>query len=142
MRETGPPTASIAGSMNRSQKLGIALSLFLALCLCLSACGSHESRAAAPVKATPSPRSTPLARAEPSDNDESRAEADDDKSDDEEDSDTDAKDFHGYPCTKDCSGHEAGYSWAEEHDIHDPDKCGGKSQSFIEGCRAWAEENP
>jgi hypothetical protein len=27
--------------------------------------------------------------------------------------------FHGYPCSADCSGHEAGYNWAEEHGISD-----------------------
>jgi hypothetical protein len=48
--------------------------------------------------------------------------------------------FMGYPCTVDCSGHEAGYEWAEEHDIDDPDDCGGNSDSFIEGCQAYAEE--
>lgn len=53
------------------------------------------------------------------------------------DSDT----FHGYECTDDCGGHEAGYAWAEDKGIDDPDNCGGKSQSFIEGCRAYAEEN-
>ena len=52
-----------------------------------------------------------------------------------------AEDFHGYPCTQDCSGHEAGYEWAEDNDITDPDDCGGNSNSFIEGCEAWAEEN-
>jgi hypothetical protein len=48
--------------------------------------------------------------------------------------------FQGYPCTVDCSGHEAGYEWAEENDIDDPDDCGGNSQSFIEGCQAYGEE--
>ncbi|MDE4918312.1 hypothetical protein [Cupriavidus metallidurans] len=48
--------------------------------------------------------------------------------------------FNGYLCTQDCSGHEAGYDWAEENGITDPDDCGGKSQSFIEGCQAYAEE--
>lgn len=47
--------------------------------------------------------------------------------------------FAGYPCTDDCSGHEAGYAWAEEKGIDDPDICGGNSQSFIEGCQAYAE---
>ena len=51
-----------------------------------------------------------------------------------------SQDFYGYPCTQDCSGHEAGYAWAERKDITDPDDCGGNSQSFIEGCRAYAEE--
>lgn len=44
-----------------------------------------------------------------------------------------------YGCTDDCSGHDAGYEWAEEREITDPDDCGGNSQSFIEGCEAYAE---
>jgi len=48
--------------------------------------------------------------------------------------------FGDYDCKDDCSGHQAGYDWAEEHDIDDPDDCGGNSESFIEGCRAYAEE--
>lgn len=48
--------------------------------------------------------------------------------------------FRGYRCTKDCSGHEAGYEWAAEHDIEEESDCGGNSQSFIEGCRAYVEE--
>lgn len=49
--------------------------------------------------------------------------------------------YGGYGCTQDCSGHEAGYNWAMERDIDDPDNCGGNSWSFEEGCRAYAEEN-
>jgi hypothetical protein len=49
--------------------------------------------------------------------------------------------FHGYECTVDCSGHEAGYDWAATNGITDPNQCGGDSQSFIEGCQAFAEEN-
>jgi hypothetical protein len=45
-----------------------------------------------------------------------------------------------YGCTGDCSGHEAGRQWAEDNDINDPDECGGKSWSFEEGCREYAEE--
>lgn len=48
--------------------------------------------------------------------------------------------FGGYPCTADCSGHEAGYQWAEEKSIDDPDDCSGNSDSFVEGCKAFAEE--
>lgn len=48
--------------------------------------------------------------------------------------------FNGYDCTVDCSGHEAGYDWAEENGITDPDDCGGNSNSFIEGCESYAEE--
>ena len=44
------------------------------------------------------------------------------------------------------SGHEAGYNWAEEHDIDDEDDCDtagetSNSPSFAEGCRAYVEEN-
>jgi hypothetical protein len=48
--------------------------------------------------------------------------------------------FDGQGCTQDCGGHEAGYAWAEEKGITDPNQCGGKSWSFIEGCRAYAEQ--
>lgn len=61
-----------------------------------------------------------------------------------EDSDSDLSDqepqtFNGYECTDDCSGHEAGYNWAEEKGITDPSDCGGNSNSFIEGCESYAE---
>lgn len=46
-----------------------------------------------------------------------------------------------YGCTADCSGHDAGYRWAEENGVDDPDDCDGNSVSFIEGCREYAEEN-
>lgn len=45
-----------------------------------------------------------------------------------------------YGCTQDCSGHEAGWSWAEENGVTDPYDCGGNSMSFQEGCMAYAEE--
>lgn len=49
--------------------------------------------------------------------------------------------FGGYDCTEDCSGHEAGYEWAEENGLEDVDDCGGNSDSFIEGCYSYVEEN-
>lgn len=48
--------------------------------------------------------------------------------------------FHGYDCTQNCSGHEAGYEWAERKGIDDEDDCTGKSNSFIEGCIAYVKE--
>jgi len=51
------------------------------------------------------------------------------------------KTFHGYDCSDDCSGHEAGYEWAEENEITDEDNCDGKSDSFIEGCKIFVREN-
>lgn len=59
---------------------------------------------------------------------------------DYEQNDNQSGTFMGYECTADCSGHEAGYGWAEENSISDPDDCGGNSESFEEGCRAYAEE--
>jgi len=50
-----------------------------------------------------------------------------------------AEAFKGYPCTQDCSGHKAGYAWAQRKGITDSAQCTGKSQSFVEGCKAYAE---
>ncbi|MBI4035908.1 hypothetical protein HY383_03080 [Candidatus Daviesbacteria bacterium] len=51
--------------------------------------------------------------------------------------------FNGYPCTGDCSGHEAGYEWAEEHGItqDDVDNYSGNSNSFMEGMQSYVDEN-
>lgn len=49
--------------------------------------------------------------------------------------------FNGYDCTEDCSGHEAGYEWAEENDISDGYDCDGNFNSFNEGCMSYVEEN-
>lgn len=49
--------------------------------------------------------------------------------------------FNGYECTEDCSGHEAGYQWAEDNGIYDENDCGGNSNSFIEGCVSYVEDN-
>ena len=47
--------------------------------------------------------------------------------------------FGGYPCRSDCSEHRAGYLWARENGIGEPDNCDGLSAGFIEGCRVYAE---
>lgn len=52
---------------------------------------------------------------------------------------SDVEDTGDYTCTEDCSGHEAGFAWAQDHDFTDPSDCGGNSQSFVEGCEAFAE---
>jgi hypothetical protein len=51
-----------------------------------------------------------------------------------------AETFYGYRCTQDCSGHQAGYKWAEQKGIESEEDCGGDSNSFIEGCQAYVEE--
>jgi hypothetical protein len=43
-------------------------------------------------------------------------------------------------CAKDCSGHNAGFAYAEEHDIEDDAECTSASDSFVEGCKAYGEE--
>jgi len=55
---------------------------------------------------------------------------------------TPAKTFAGNDCTSDCSGHEAGYRWAEEKEIQDEDDCEtagehSDSPSFAEGCKSF-----
>lgn len=47
--------------------------------------------------------------------------------------------FDGNTCLGDCSGHQAGYDWAEENDIDDEDSCDTSSQSFNEGCLSFVE---
>ena len=49
--------------------------------------------------------------------------------------------FEGAACTKDCSGHKAGYAWARKKGITSPEQCGGRSNSFTEGCKLWAQEH-
>jgi hypothetical protein len=46
--------------------------------------------------------------------------------------------FHGYACGNDCISHQQGYAWASAHKISNPVDCRGTSESFIEGCRAFA----
>lgn len=43
-------------------------------------------------------------------------------------------------CTEDCSGHEAGFQWAQDNDVTDASECGGNSNSFREGCESFSEE--
>lgn len=47
--------------------------------------------------------------------------------------------FDGYECTDDCSGHQAGYDWAEQNDTDNEDSCDTPSQSFNEGCLSFVE---
>lgn len=52
----------------------------------------------------------------------------------------DVEDSGNYVCARDCTGHGAGFEWAQENDITDASGCGGNSQSFIEGCEAFVQE--
>ena len=47
--------------------------------------------------------------------------------------------YAGFNCTVDCSGHEAGYRWAEQHSIDDEDYCPDGDSEFYEGCIAYVQ---
>jgi len=49
--------------------------------------------------------------------------------------------FDGNPCLTDCSGHQAGYNWAEQNDVDDESSCSTPSASFNQGCESYVEEN-
>ncbi len=49
--------------------------------------------------------------------------------------------FGGYPCSGDCTDDKAGYRWAEQNGITDPDSCTGNTGEFIEGCRVYARQH-
>ena len=48
--------------------------------------------------------------------------------------------FGGYRCIGDCADDKAGFRWAEQNGITDPDSCTGNTGSFIEGCRVYARQ--
>lgn len=57
--------------------------------------------------------------------------------------------YRGYPCTKDCGGHKAGYAWAKRRgmqgDMGRAGECvgqGGPHNSFWEGCISCCEDRP
>ena|ERR1039458_176006 len=84
---------------------------------------------------------TPAVTSTPSNSDSSATESDDTSA-----AEGTSPTFAGSPCTSDCSGHEAGYNWAEEHGIDDESDCDtagdtSNSPSFAEGCRAYVQEN-
>ena len=49
-----------------------------------------------------------------------------------------AASFGGYECLDGCSGHAAGYDWAERRGVVTCPR--GKSESFHEGCLAYMED--
>ncbi|PBB94996.1 hypothetical protein [Mesorhizobium sp. WSM3862] len=48
--------------------------------------------------------------------------------------------FGGNDCTVDCSGHKAGYDWAEKNQISDGSDCSSNSRSFNEGCQTYLDD--
>jgi hypothetical protein len=57
-------------------------------------------------------------------------------------SDVRAREFGGYDCSDDCSGHAAGYRWAEAHSITAASDCPirGGAISFYEGCLVYVDD--
>ena len=53
-----------------------------------------------------------------------------------------AREFGGHDCSDDCSGHAAGYRWAEAQGIADETDCPlrGGAISFYEGCLVYVED--
>lgn len=53
-----------------------------------------------------------------------------------------ARTFDGNDCTEDCSGHAAGYKWAEEKGVTNSTDCplNGNATSFQEGCVSYTED--
>ena len=58
----------------------------------------------------------------------------------------DAREFGGYECTIDCSGHKAGYEWAEAEGVTDQSQCliilrlNPRKTSFYEGCLVYVDD--
>lgn len=50
--------------------------------------------------------------------------------------------FQGSPCTKDCSGHHAGYIWAKTNGIKNRRLCPFRAshRSFTNGCMIAGDE--
>ena len=74
---------------------------------------------------------------------EERAEFDEDSARDDAVSDLSGETFQDVGdtsrCTQDCSGHDAGWQWAQDNDVTDSSECSG-SGSFADGCEAYVEE--
>jgi hypothetical protein len=45
----------------------------------------------------------------------------------------------GSSCDGDCSGHEAGFAYAKEHDLQHAADCTGDSDAFVQGCKAYVQ---
>lgn len=48
--------------------------------------------------------------------------------------------FHGSQCTKDCSGHRAGWYWSKHKNHTATGSCTGDSNSFKKGCEIGVKQ--
>ncbi|GEM_PF-5115479 len=54
--------------------------------------------------------------------------------------DTNVRKFGSFKCMDDCSGHIAGYRWAQKNNVRHIKECNGKNRSFNEGCTLFVDE--
>jgi hypothetical protein len=56
-------------------------------------------------------------------------------------SEASAREFGGHDCSDDCSGHAAGYRWAEANGMTSDSDCPLRgASSFYEGCLVYVED--
>ncbi len=113
------------------------------LSICLSACGSGSDDYASSYAETVAASEEAADAAEEARQavyEQAGADSDGTGADPDQVDSADVEDTGDYSCTQDCSGHEAGVAWAQENDLSDESECGGRSQSFIEGCEAFARD--
>jgi len=48
--------------------------------------------------------------------------------------------FGGFDCSDDCSGHAAGYRWAQRRGVTAAAECDNPSASFREGCLTFIDD--
>ena len=48
--------------------------------------------------------------------------------------------FYGRKCTKDCSGHKAGWYWAKKKAVPNSASCASKSPSLTGGCETTVNQ--
>ncbi len=48
--------------------------------------------------------------------------------------------FYGRTCTKDCSGHRAGWNWARRKNVDNDTDCASSSNSFSGGCEVHVSQ--
>lgn len=48
--------------------------------------------------------------------------------------------FGGYPCTHQCRDHAAGFEFARQVRLKDPNQCAGPTQSYVQGCRVYSRD--
>ena len=51
-----------------------------------------------------------------------------------------ARYFGGYHCTDQCRKHAAGFQWARQTRVTNPERCLGATRSHVEGCRTYSRD--